>query len=287
MTDRVSGRTERRGYMQELEREKTDMMNHIRSLEKKLQNNGFDVKPWHSTSFPADPAPNASADNNENDTSESTPTPQPETITKDPWAQPSAPAWTKDRPATMSMAPNSHHTATSRPADAHLGVGTDQAPLSSIKGTSLSILGSTIDIGSLDVPDMDEPPPSAQGSSLYNKSVQALLQSSMNINQPLMVKLPPRQDAFTYAEWYFVMIHPFHPVLHKPSFMALVSLNAPDALQGQKIDSPCLARPTLRQSQLRFNRCRGGHGPYGVCCHIPSIWHKKPRTKGGAESSFE
>ncbi|GAP85250.1 putative transcription factor [Rosellinia necatrix] len=222
VTDRVSGRTERRGYMQELEREKTDMMSHIRDLEKKLQNNGIDVKPWHSTSFPADLDPNGTTDSNDNDTSDSTPTPQPDTAASEPWSQPGTSAWSKDRPATMSMAPNSHNTLTSRPADAHLGVGTDQAPLSSIKGTSLSILGSTIDIGSMDVPDMDEPPPSAQGSSLYNKSVQALLQSMMNINQPLSVKLPPRDDALNYAAWYFVMIHPFHPVLHKPSFMALL-----------------------------------------------------------------
>lgn len=209
--------------MQELEREKTDMMNHIRDLEKKLQNNGIDVKPWHSSSFPADSVLNGSADSNDNDTSDSTPTPRTDTAAREPWSQPHAPTWAKDRPATMSMAPNSHHSVSSRPADSHLGVGTDQAPLSSIKGTSLSILGSTIDIGSLDVPDMDEPPLSDQGSSLYNKSVHALLQSVMNVNEPLVVKLPPRQDAFTYAEWYFVMIHPFHPVLHKPSFMALVS----------------------------------------------------------------
>ncbi|KAI0799180.1 fungal-specific transcription factor domain-containing protein [Xylaria sp. FL0064] len=231
VTDRVSGRTERRGYMQELEREKTDMMNHIRDLERKLQQNGIDVKPWHSTSFPADASLNGRADSDGNNTPNSTPTPQPQTdtATREPWSQPSAPVWTKDRPAVMSMAANSHSSVNSRPADAHLGVGIDQAPFCSIKGTSLSILGSTIDIGSLDFPDMDEPPPSAQGSSLYNKSVQALQQSIMNINQPLVVKLPPRQDAFTYAEWYFVMIHPFHPVLHKPSFMTLL---------GQHYDNP-------------------------------------------------
>ncbi|KAI0509076.1 fungal-specific transcription factor domain-containing protein [Xylaria bambusicola] len=238
VTDRVSGRTERRGYMQELEREKTDMMTHIRDMERKLRENGIDVKPWHSSSFPADAIPNGSTKSDGNDTSNSTPTPTPQpqpspqedtTTKKEPWSQPSAPTWSKDRPAVMSMAANSQNSAGSRPADAHLGVGIDQAPLSSIKGTSLSILGSTIDIGSLDVPDMDEPPASAQGSSLYNKSVQALQQSIMNINQPLAIKLPPRQDAFNYAEWYFVMIHPFHPVLHKPSFMALL---------GQHYDNP-------------------------------------------------
>jgi hypothetical protein len=209
--------------MQELEREKTDMMDHIRDLEKKLKSNGVDVKPWHSSSFPADPAPNGNADCNDNDTSKSTPVPLADSTTREPWSQPYAPTWTKDQPATMSMAPGLHNSIRSRPADAHLGVGTDHAPLSSITGTSLSILGSTIDIGSLDVPDMDEPSSSAQGSSLYNKSVQAMMQSIMNRNQVVPVKLPPRHDAFNYAEWFFVMIHPFHPVLHKPSFMALVS----------------------------------------------------------------
>lgn len=213
--------------MQELEREKTDMMDHIRELENKLRNIGVDVKPWHSSSFPADSVPNGGVDkydnDNDNNTSDSTPTPLADLPTKDPWSQPFVPTWAKDQPAAMSMAPHPHKTAGSRPVDAHLGVGTDQSPLSSIKGTSLSILGSTIDIGSIDVPDMDEPPPSAQGSSLYNKSVQAMLQSIMNRNQVPPVKLPPRQDAFNYAEWFFVMIHPFHPVLHKPSFMALVS----------------------------------------------------------------
>ncbi|KAI0975298.1 fungal-specific transcription factor domain-containing protein [Xylaria arbuscula] len=231
VTDRVSGRTERRGYMQELEREKTDMMTHIRDLERKLQRNGVDVKPWHSTSFPADAAPNGPIESDDNSTSNSTPTPtptpqpQPDTATKEPWSQPSAPTWTKNRPSVMSMAAHPHTSMNSRPADSHLGVTTDRSPLSSIKGTSLSILGSTIDIGSLDVPDMDEPPLSAQGqgTSLYNKSVQALQQSIMNINQPPVVKLPIRQDAFNYAEWYFVMIHPFHPVLHKPSFMTLLA----------------------------------------------------------------
>ena len=45
--------------MQELEREKTDMLNHIRALEKLLTSNGVDVKPWQwstyrSTGYPPD-----------------------------------------------------------------------------------------------------------------------------------------------------------------------------------------------------------------------------------------
>ncbi|KAI2641015.1 fungal-specific transcription factor domain-containing protein [Xylaria nigripes] len=224
VTDRVSGRTERRGYMQQLEREMSGMIQHIRDLEKLLQDNGIDVRPWPPSPFSAAPTPDDSADINDNDLSDST-LPRADSTA---WSQPSPPVWAKDKPSIMSMTPSSHSIVSSRPADAHLGVATHSSPLSSIKGTALSILGSTIDIGSFDVPDMDEPPPSARGTFLYNKSVQALRQSVMNINPPLEIKLPPRQDAFNYAEWYFLVIYPFHPVLHKPSFMALLGRHYDD-----------------------------------------------------------
>ncbi|KAI1334593.1 hypothetical protein F5Y15DRAFT_285477 [Xylariaceae sp. FL0016] len=215
VTDRVTGRTERRGYMQELEREKSDMMNHIRNLEKLLHTNGLDVKPWHSTSFPATQSPpGANFDATTNVSQDST--------GKEQWTQPTPAAQARDgKSSKMPFASISHAIVDTRPLDAHLGVSTDQAPLSSIKGTTLSVLGSTIDIGAFDAPDMDEPPPAAQARSpLYNKSVQALLQSLMNINPPLHVEYPPSNDAYTYAEWYFLMIHPFHPILHKPTFMS-------------------------------------------------------------------
>jgi hypothetical protein len=97
--------------------------------------------------------------------------------------------------------------------------------LSSIKGTKLSILGTVIDIASFESPDTDEPPPETPiGSPLYNKSVMAFLQSILRVNPPPEhIELPPKPDAFTYAEWYFLAVSPFLPVLHKPSFFRLVS----------------------------------------------------------------
>lgn len=220
VTDRVSGRTERRGYMQELEREKTDMMTHMRELEKKLQNNGIPVKPWHSTSFPATPAPEVDGDGDGNSSLDASSM----DLAHDRRNQPQGSAWVKTRATTMPMGNDAQPAVYARPLHAHLGVANENTPLSSIKGTTLSILGSTIDIGSFDAPDLDEPSPSSQARTpLYNKSIHALLQSAFNVNPPLRVDFPPRSDAFTYAEWYFVMIHPFHPVLHKPTFMSIVS----------------------------------------------------------------
>lgn len=226
MTDRVTGRTERRGYLQQLEREKTAMQNHIRELEKLLQDNGVEVKPWVWPGYGTQP-PGTAYDGMGN-------------APRDPssrrqWQQIGS-LWVRGEPAERkpgipSGLPSGELTRysllESRPTDSYLGVSSaDSAPLSSIKGTSLSVLGTTIDIASFDAPDMDEPPPGTPiGSPLYNKSVMAFLQSVLNINpRQGDVDLPSRQDAFTYAEWYFLMLSPFLPILHKPSFLQLVSV---------------------------------------------------------------
>ena len=219
VTDRVTGRTERRGYLQQLEREKGAMLVHIRELEKLLENNGVEVRPWqfpgYTTTYPA----GVNFDHLGN--------PVPDPSSKDQWQQVGL-VWVKTGRQKVASSNNGAHTPwsglASRPKDSYLGVSSDSAPLSSIKGTTLSILGATIDIALSDAPDMDEPPPGAPaGSPLYNKSVVAFLQSATNINPPQgNVELPSKQDAFTYAEWYFLMISPFLPVLHKPSFLNLV-----------------------------------------------------------------
>ncbi|ORY55922.1 fungal-specific transcription factor domain-containing protein [Pseudomassariella vexata] len=218
VTDRVTGRTERRGYMQELEREKMDMLNHIRELEKLLEGNGIEVKPWNWSAYPQNFPPNVTYDSIGNPVQEAS------AAGKEQWTQMGNSVWVKNHQPKTQFSSISRSTLEPRPADVHLGVGVDQSPLSSIKGTALSILGSTIDIGSFDTPDADEPVPGAQAKSpLYNKSIQACLQSITNVNPQLHVDYPPKTDAFTYAEWYFLMIHPFTPVLHKPSFMNLLA----------------------------------------------------------------
>ncbi|GAB1309828.1 Transcriptional activator acu-15 [Madurella fahalii] len=219
VTDRVTGRTERRGYLQQLEREKGAMLIHIRELEQLLKSNGVEVRPWQWPGYTTTYPPGAAFDSLGN--------PVQNSSSKDQWHQVGL-LWVKNgRPKTP--ADTSGYTPWSllepRSTDSYLGVSSDSAPLSSIKGTTLSILGTTIDITSFDAPDMDEPPPGTPiGSPLYNKSVMAFLQSTLNINPALgNVELPSRLDAFTYAEWYFLMISPFLPVLHKPSFDQLLT----------------------------------------------------------------
>lgn len=229
VTDRVTGRTERRGYMQELEREKNGMLAHIGDLEKMLRDTGVQVKPWQGAAWAQYP-PDVTVDDMGHAVHDAS--------SKDDWSQVGS-LWVKNAASKPPpphpylhpphLAPNFPRSQwQSRPEQSHLGVGPDNAPLSSIRGTKLSLLGTTIDTTSFDAPDMDEPVHDAQVSApLYNKSVQAFLQSCMGVNPPIHVDFPPRHEAFTYAEWYFMAIGVFLPVLHKPSFMQLVSLPSP------------------------------------------------------------
>jgi len=190
------------------------MLEHIRELHKFLHTNyGVEVRPWE---YPNYSLFRVAFDDRGNEVP----------LTQvGPWQKVGA-LWIKNDGLEKTSRPASAivHRYESRPTDSYLGVSADLAPLSSIKGTTLSILGTTIDIASFDAPDMDEPPPGTPiGSPLYNKSVMAFLQSVLNVNPRLeSVDLPSRQDAFTYAEWYFLMVSPFLPILHKPSFLELV-----------------------------------------------------------------
>ncbi|KAL2150933.1 hypothetical protein VTH82DRAFT_6031 [Thermothelomyces myriococcoides] len=219
VTDRVTGRTERRGYLQQLEREKGAMLVHIRELEKLLESHGVEVRPWQWPGYTTTYPPGVRFDQLGN--------PVQDPSSKEQWQQVGL-VWVKNsqqksQNTSSSLPPWS--ALTSRPKGSYLGVSSDSAPLSSIKGTTLSILGTNIDITCFDAPDMDEPPPGTPiGSPLYNKSAMACLQSALNINPPLAnVELPPKMEAFRYAEWYFLMIQPFLPILHKPSFMQLLT----------------------------------------------------------------
>jgi hypothetical protein len=117
--------------------------------------------------------------------------------------------------------------------DNYLGVSPGNSNLSSIKGTALSILGMEIDIADFDSLDMDEPDASVFHPQLYNKSYQAFLQSALNINPRIeKVDLPSRSDGLMYAQWYFRVINPYLPLLHKGTFMKLVSQASKGSLQS-------------------------------------------------------
>lgn len=217
-TDRITGRAAPRGYVDNLENQNRDMAGRIRELEALLMQHGVDVKPSNVHYDSSMQAYNYSV----------------------PGQNGHGQMWNSGGPpnsyssSTTGTAINSTQQETNyfralptfRPGctgDNYLGVSSGNSHLSSIKGTALSILGFEIDIADFPSSDMDEPDSSVFHPQLYNKSYQAFIQSALNINPRIeKVDLPAREEGLTYAQWYFRVINPFCPILHKGAFMSLV-----------------------------------------------------------------
>lgn len=195
------------------------MSNRIRELEQLLVQNGIEVKPsnlYHETGLQSYNYPASAAGHNGHTPSWSVPSSSNTFI-----ASSSSAALANAQETNMFRAlPNFRAGCT---GDNYLGVSSGNSHLSSIKGTALSILGMEIDIADFASQDMDEPDPTMYHPQLYNKSYQAFLQSTLNINPRIdKVDLPSREDGITYAQWYFRVINPYLPVMHKQTFMATV-----------------------------------------------------------------
>ncbi|KAI9845552.1 MAG: hypothetical protein M1837_004649 [Sclerophora amabilis] len=220
-TDRITGRATSRGYVEGLEQRNHEMESRIRDLETRLMSMGVEVK---NTVYP-----------------ESNPAPIMD------WSSPGASTnsqfWGSNNVASSNAVVSYDSPGASTPraqetnmfralpifrtgcnGDNYLGVSSGNSYLSSIKGTALSVLGMEIDIADFQSSDMDEPSPTMFQPDLYNKSYQSYLQSAFNINPKIeKVDLPPRNEGITYAQWFFRVLSPYVPVLHKPSFMSLLT----------------------------------------------------------------
>lgn len=210
-------------------------------MERLLEDKGVQIRPWQwSSPYGSDP---------ENDPS------------RDQWSQFGS-LWIKDvqqqrqRPSS-GYAPGHHPllfstTTEARTVDARLGVAADNSPLSSINGTQLSILGTTIDVTSFDAPDMDGPPSGTPyNTPLYNKSIRSFYNSVHKAQPPIEAPFPSREEAFSYSEWFFIMAGPFVPVLHKPTYLKLVSFQ-PLLVYFDPSRSTHLSNPTPVASSLAY-----------------------------------
>lgn len=218
----MTGRTERRGYLAQLEREKTALTDHIRDLEKMLVQRGVQVKQWQP--------PPAFGTDNQYGIEHDGPVKDEWTQFRSLWVKECTPQHGGDSGSEPSRRSSGQPSLAplpptgSRPIGGHLGVCKDNSPLSSINGTQLSILGTTIDITSFDAPDMDGPPIGISNSApIYNKSLQSFYNSVAKVNPPIEAPMPSREEAFSYSGWYFGMVGVFIPVLHKPTYFALVN----------------------------------------------------------------
>jgi hypothetical protein len=190
------------------------MQTRIQELEQRLIQNGLDVKPSNGYKSSTTPAYDY------NPPSSTAPATAWGSSASHYTSQPGDAPRTQPETGLFNALPSLRTGCT---GDNYLGVAFGNPNLS-LKGTALSILGMEIDIADFDSPDMDEPDPSVFYPHLYNKSYEAFLRSTLNVNPRIeKVDLPSRTDGLTYAEWYFRALNVYVPILHKPTFVKTVS----------------------------------------------------------------
>ncbi|KAL2889477.1 Transcriptional activator protein acu-15 [Ceratocystis lukuohia] len=276
VTDRITGRTERRGYLKELETQIEALQARLQDMETLLLAHGTQVFPHplldretesgdvdpsapcegftvHEQQPPQQPSPEdgwyqyrslwlrkVAKASCENDNPGQMTVESPHQT----WAMEnnimSSPrhanrglssATPPSRSTRQSSTPSLIHSLSYFPSTlkadnvGYIGASMDAAPLSSLSGTNLLIMGTIIDTGDFERPDYEE---GAFNSGVltprYNKSVQALMQSMMNMNPILPgMGLPPREEAFRYTQWYFLMLEKFLPMLHQPTIWKMLT----------------------------------------------------------------
>lgn len=211
-TDRITGRATSRGYVEGLEQQNRELQHRLHDAEQRLAQGGLGGKPLNGYNTAGGPTYGYNA------------------------SPPAPPAWNPPDQFTpqSSNPPTSHGQETNifkalpafRPGsfgDNYLGISAGNSNISSIKGTALSILGMEIDIADFESFDMDEPKPATGHQHLYNKSYQAFLQSTLGVNARIeKMDLPPRAEGMQYVGWYLRLLNQYMPILHGPTFLALV-----------------------------------------------------------------
>ena len=227
-TDRITGKATVRGYVQCLERQIDGLQDRNHKLEARLVALGEDVR---TISDYPDPATAHLVQWHEEQASSNTRS--WEGSSRDP-AKSSQNAATNDGSSTQESCvnvPEEHRPKlpdfrTGLAGNNYLGVSTGNSLLSSIRGTSMTVLGMDIDLADYMSVDVDEPEPSIAGAQpVYNKSYRAFVQTAFGISPKIkQPELPPRSEAINYAQMYFRIVDPYLPLVHKPSLLATVSL---------------------------------------------------------------
>ena len=227
-TDRITGVATTRGYVQSLERRVQELDAHNRELQTRLMSMGVEVKP-SDTYLDSTTAPLAQW----NETQNSGRNHQrwgSNSYLNNPANSNAAQygSMTNQASATLESDPSIFRLPEFRgglAGDNYLGVSSGNSFLSSIRGTALNVLGMEIDLADYMSADLDDPDPSRpQDEPVYNKSYHAFVRTAFGPNpKPQKPALPIKKEGLMYAQWYFRVINPYLPFLHKPSFISMVS----------------------------------------------------------------
>ncbi|KAL8811674.1 MAG: hypothetical protein Q9200_001610 [Gallowayella weberi] len=223
-TDRITGRATVRGYVQNVERRLQELETHCRELEDRLISHGIDVKPSrHYSEYPSTQLPLGK------DLREHTPRPDwyndaygISNVSHFPTTDCVLSRRLSQIDGSVSRLPDFRNGLT---GENYLGVSSGNSLVSSIRGTSLNVLGMEINLADYMHADLDEPNPSDyEQKPVYNKSYYAFILTAFSAKpEPQEVGLPSREEGMKCTEWFFKVANPYLPVLHRPSFMKLIN----------------------------------------------------------------
>ncbi|KAL8934710.1 MAG: hypothetical protein Q9211_005089 [Gyalolechia sp. 1 TL-2023] len=221
-TDRITGRATVRGYVQNIERRLEHLESHCHELEDRLISLGVEVKP--SVQYRSQPnvqhqeyreLREQSLGPDWHDKAQSI-----NCGTRYSSAVFDSSRRLSQTDCSVSRLPDFRNGLT---GENYLGVSSGNTLVSSIRGTSLNVFGMEIDLADYMHADLDEPDPSDyEKKPVYNKSYYAFILTAFSANpKPQQIGLPSREEGMKCAEWFFKVVNPYLPVLHRPSFMKL------------------------------------------------------------------
>ncbi|KAL8919084.1 MAG: hypothetical protein Q9208_006968 [Pyrenodesmia sp. 3 TL-2023] len=252
-TDRITGRATVRGHVQNLERRLQQLESHCHELEDRLTSLGADVKTssqyGHQANFAQQFYREAREQGLPPDWREKAHTQHNGTR-----YSPDTSRRISQTEASVSRLPDFRNGLT---GENYLGVSSGNSLVSSIRGTSLNVLGMEINLADYMHADLDEPNPSDyEKRPVYNKSYYAFILTAFSAKpKPQEIGLPPRAEGMKCVDWFFKVVNSYLPVLHKPSFMKLVNRMYDDpsfeSTPAEKVTVHCVFAIMLWQFVVR------------------------------------
>ncbi|KAH9861001.1 hypothetical protein IAQ61_010737 [Plenodomus lingam] len=204
-TDRITGRATVRGHAEAMESENSYLRNHIADLQAQLRELG--VEPRAPPTYTAPQPPSHPWSSHPSDTQTWPEAPRKTSASPLPGY---APAGTAVKSEFQPLPQFKLHSI----GDNYLGVAADDSLLSHIKGTSLSVFGTEIDITDHMASEAEY-----EDSPMSYSTLVHITLGGRAVKNP---GLPAYDTLREYAIWYLRSLNPYTMLVHKPAFMELV-----------------------------------------------------------------
>lgn len=126
-----------------------------------------------------------------------------------------------DDVATISASPSTNTPRQPIPASAFEGVEDNDLYSGPVNGTKVDVFDGIVDIAGFECTDMEEY--DEENIPLFNNSKTSIVNTIHGVQRIEDPHLPTKEQALRYVNHYLVFIWPYVPIVHRASFINLVS----------------------------------------------------------------